>query len=212
MYKDLHVSYLQMANEFFGEEDNINSRTLIKEFEEFGNGIGIWGNENPKRIPEASFCQKVNRKYVFDPVEVQNVDGIYPEIQKLYTETNEIKSQLITPMKSAQKGKSSKKKNNYYNQLNNDDDDLNNNVYLQDMRFGASAVSGISSHSGSRRTPKRKDRDSEDIKDSGKKFFGNNFDDLDYSSKNNSVYEERKDEDSDKKGSYKVKERTNGKK
>jgi hypothetical protein len=41
MYKDLHVSYLQLANEFFDEESNINGLTIIKEFEEFNNGIKI---------------------------------------------------------------------------------------------------------------------------------------------------------------------------
>ena len=123
-------------------------------------------------------------------------------------------------MKSAQKGKSSKK-NNYYTQINknDDDDNLNNNIYMQDIKFGNSNVSGIdgSSHSGSRRTPRKKDIiDSEDIKErnSGKKdnFFNNNLDDLDYSSKTNSVYDERKEDDSERKGSYKVKEKITGKK
>ncbi len=41
MYKDLHISYLQLANEFFDEESNINGLTIIKEFEEFNNGIKI---------------------------------------------------------------------------------------------------------------------------------------------------------------------------
>jgi hypothetical protein len=221
MYKDLHVSYLQLANEFFDEESNINGLTIIKEFEEFNNGIGAWNGENPKRIPEASFCKKVNRKYVFDPVQVQNVDGIYPEIQKLYTETKEIKTQLITPLKSSQKGISSKKKAHLYSSQMNEDEEniqlnLNNNFgEIQDDRFG---VSINSSQSGSRRsTHRKKDGDGEDIKEGSSKvgsyrkdkYYNNgNLDDLNSSKSISNIEERRLESDTEKKGSYKVKQRT----
>ena len=220
MYKDLHTSYLQMANEFFDEESNIGGLTLIKEFEEFNNGIGAWSGENPKRVPEASFCKKVNKKYVFDPVEVQNVDGVYPEIQKLYTETKEIKTQLITPLKSSQKGISSKKKTHLYSHMNEDEENiklnLNNNFgEIQDERFG---VSINSSQSGSRRsTHIKRDGDGEDIKERSSKvgsyrkdkYYNNgNLDDLNSSKSISNMDDRRNEYDKEKKGSYKVKERT----
>ena len=46
MYKNLHASYLQMADEFFGE-DNGNP-SVIKEFEMFGNNVGMFTGENPQ--------------------------------------------------------------------------------------------------------------------------------------------------------------------
>ena len=85
MYKNLHVSYLQMANEFFGEEETTNT-SVLKEFERFGTDIGMWSNESPEKLAEAGYCKKVNRKYIFDPIKVKNVEGLYPEVQKLYTE------------------------------------------------------------------------------------------------------------------------------
>ena len=85
MYKNLHVSYLQMANEFFGEEETTDS-SVLKEFERFGTDLGMWSNESPEKSAEAGYCKKVNRKYIFDPIKVENVEGLYPEIQKLYNE------------------------------------------------------------------------------------------------------------------------------
>ena len=48
-------------------------------------------NESPEKLAEAGYCKKVNRKYIFDPIKEKNVEGLYPEVQKLYTEEfNEI--------------------------------------------------------------------------------------------------------------------------
>ena len=124
-------------------------------------------------------------------------------------------------MKSSQKGISSKKKNNRLNTESNEDEEniqlnLNNNFgEIQDDRFG---VSINSSQSGSRRSTRvKKDGDGEDVKERSSKvgsyrrdkYYNNgNLDDLN-SSKTLSNNEERRIEsDREKKGSYKVKERT----
>ena len=70
MYKNLHISYLQIANDVFGD-DNKNI-SLIKEFERFGNDVGLFENENYLMSQESSFCRKVNKKYVFDTLDTDN--------------------------------------------------------------------------------------------------------------------------------------------
>ena len=64
MYKNLHASYLQMADEFFGE-DNVNP-SVIKEFERFGNNVGMFTGEEPQ------FAEDMNKKY-------------YANVEKKYT-------------------------------------------------------------------------------------------------------------------------------
>ena len=68
MYKNLHVSYLQMANEVFGDEDEVNP-SVIKEFERFGTSVGMFSSEEPSLNEEISkkYYQKVQKKYVFKP-------------------------------------------------------------------------------------------------------------------------------------------------
>ena len=104
MYKNLHVSYLQMANEFFGEEETTNTTSVLKEFERFGTDLGMWSNESPEKVPESGYCMKVNRKYIFEPIKVENVEGLYPEVQKLYK--TEMRNKSVSPHKSSMKGKS----------------------------------------------------------------------------------------------------------
>ena len=69
MYKNLHLSYLQMANEVFGDEDSVNP-SIIKEFERFGNGIGMFSNAEPNNLDEEKYCKGVSKKYIFEPVVV----------------------------------------------------------------------------------------------------------------------------------------------
>ena len=74
MYKNLHISYLQMANEIFGEENyNSNNISVIKEFERFGNEIGLFENENYITSQESSFCRKIKKKYIFDTLDTDNI-------------------------------------------------------------------------------------------------------------------------------------------
>ena len=65
MYKNLHASYLQMADEFFGD-DNVNP-SVIKEFEIFGNNVGMFTGENPQIGEELNkkYYANVEKKYSF---------------------------------------------------------------------------------------------------------------------------------------------------
>ena len=65
MYKNLHASYLQMADEFFGE-DSVNP-SVIKEFEMFGNNVGMFTGENPQIGEEVNkkYYANVEKKYSF---------------------------------------------------------------------------------------------------------------------------------------------------
>ena len=65
MYKNLHASYLQMADEFFGD-DSVNP-SVIKEFEMFGNNVGMFTGENPQIGEELNkkYYSNVEKKYSF---------------------------------------------------------------------------------------------------------------------------------------------------
>ena len=67
MYKNLHASYLQMADDIFGE-DKINP-SVWKEFERFGSNVGMFTGQ------EAEIEEELNKKY-------------YSTIDKKYTFTN----------------------------------------------------------------------------------------------------------------------------
>jgi hypothetical protein len=71
MYKSLHISYLQMANEVFGDDDGTSNPSIIKEFERFGAGIGMFTNEDPTNIEEEKYCKGVSKKYHFEPVVIE---------------------------------------------------------------------------------------------------------------------------------------------
>ena len=65
MYKNLHASYLQMADEIFGE-DKYNP-SVFKEFERFGSNIGMFTGQQAKIDEELNkkYYSDVNKKYVF---------------------------------------------------------------------------------------------------------------------------------------------------
>ena len=65
MYKNLHASYLQMADEFFGEDGGTPS--VIQEFEKFGNNVGMFTVENPQVGEEINkrYYSNVEKKYIF---------------------------------------------------------------------------------------------------------------------------------------------------
>ena len=67
MYKNLHVSYLQMANEVFGDEDE-NNPSVIKEFERFGSNLGMFNSEDAQMNEEINkrYYSNVTKKYVFN--------------------------------------------------------------------------------------------------------------------------------------------------
>jgi hypothetical protein len=67
MYKNLHVSYLQIANELFGDK-GIKNPSLVKEFERLANKMGTFKNEDYDYIYEDNFCNKINKKYIFHKI------------------------------------------------------------------------------------------------------------------------------------------------
>jgi hypothetical protein len=69
LYKNLHVSYLQMANEMFGDKGEKNA-SVVKEFERLATRMGIFTNEDYNNPNEENFCEKISKKYVFQPMQV----------------------------------------------------------------------------------------------------------------------------------------------
>ena len=66
MYKNLHVSYLDLANQIFGEEDELNP-LLIKEFQKYGNDIGMFSyDDNSLNDESSSLFPTVKKKYLFN--------------------------------------------------------------------------------------------------------------------------------------------------
>ena len=64
LYKHLHVNYLEMVNDVFGEEEQANP-SVIKEFERFGANVGMWENEHPGFVEESNFCKNVQKRLSF---------------------------------------------------------------------------------------------------------------------------------------------------
>jgi hypothetical protein len=67
MYKNLHVSYLQMANDLFGEKTEKNA-SVVKEFERIVTKMGMFTNEDYNSVNEENFCEKITKRYVFQPM------------------------------------------------------------------------------------------------------------------------------------------------
>ncbi len=64
LYKHLHVNYLEMVNDVFGEEEQTNP-SVIKEFERFGANVGMWENEHPGFVEGSNFCKNVQKRFSF---------------------------------------------------------------------------------------------------------------------------------------------------
>ncbi len=69
MYKNLHVSYLEMVNSMFSDEEEINP-SVIKEFERFGSNVGMFVNETPFEDLHKNEYRSMRRSYVFEPFDV----------------------------------------------------------------------------------------------------------------------------------------------
>ena len=65
MYKNLHASYMQMADEIFGD-DEVNP-SVIKQFEMFGNNVGMFTSQEPEVGEELKrkYYTTVDKRYVF---------------------------------------------------------------------------------------------------------------------------------------------------
>ena len=65
MYKNLHCSYLEMTNEIFGD-DEVNP-SVIKQFEMFGNNIGMFNTQESEVEEELkkNNYNNVDKRYIF---------------------------------------------------------------------------------------------------------------------------------------------------
>ena len=79
MYKNLHVSYLEMVNTIFSDSEKINP-SVIKEFERFGYGIGMFVNEDPNTPSDGNLCLGVKKKYLFQPIGLKKTFQIKKKI------------------------------------------------------------------------------------------------------------------------------------
>ena len=68
IYKDFHLFVLQMINEIFGDNGCKNA-SVVKEFERFSTRMGIFINENYNHSNEENYCEKVMKKYIFQPIQ-----------------------------------------------------------------------------------------------------------------------------------------------
>ena len=85
MYKNLHASYMQMADEIFGD-DEVNP-SVIKQFEMFGNNVGMFTAQEPEVGEEMNkkYYTAVDKRYVF-----KNDREISNEMRKSYSRKQQI--------------------------------------------------------------------------------------------------------------------------
>ena len=76
IYKNLHMTYLEVANTLFGDEEK-NDPSVIKEFERFSTSVGMWENERPNEKGEEKYVKKIKTSYVFDPTEFEKFQNKY---------------------------------------------------------------------------------------------------------------------------------------
>ena len=96
MYKNLHASYMQMADEIFGD-DEINP-SVIKEFEMFGNNVGMFTGQEPEVSEDLNrrYYTTVEKKYVFK----SDAPSI-PDLRKSYNRQKIIMKKEIEEEKEA---------------------------------------------------------------------------------------------------------------
>ena len=82
MYKNLHASYMQMADEIFGD-DEVNP-SVIKQFEMFGNNVGMFTGQDAEVSEDLKkkFYTTVDKRYVFKKDEATN-----SELRKTFTKS-----------------------------------------------------------------------------------------------------------------------------
>ena len=85
IYKNLHMTYLEMANTLFGDEGQAEP-SVIKEFERFGTDVGMWENEKPNEKTEEKYVKTIKTTYVFDPEDFEKFQNKYYPTE---TEENE---------------------------------------------------------------------------------------------------------------------------
>ena len=97
MYKNLHASYLQMADEIFGDENNINP-SVFKEFERFGTNVGMFTGQEPEIDEELNkkYYSIVDKKYVFTTKASMNLPSTKTIIK---TESEEYEEEIMEEKK-----------------------------------------------------------------------------------------------------------------
>ena len=76
IYKNLHMTYLEMANCLFGDEGQ-EEASVTKEFERFASSVGMWENEKPNEKGEEKYVRTMKTSYVFDPVDFEKFQNKY---------------------------------------------------------------------------------------------------------------------------------------
>ena len=76
IYKNLHMTYLEMANCLFGEGGQTEP-SVIKEFERFGTSVGMWENEKPNEKSEEKYVKAIKTQYVFDAEDFEKFQSKY---------------------------------------------------------------------------------------------------------------------------------------
>ena len=82
MYKNMHASYLQMADEIFGD-DKINP-SVFKEFERFGSNVGMFTGHEPEIDEELNkkYYTNLDKRYVF----TKRASGVLSDMEGLKKE------------------------------------------------------------------------------------------------------------------------------
>lgn len=72
MYKNVHCSYIEMANDMFGDEDEFNP-SMMKEFERFGSGVGVFTCDDIDEDGDMKrkYYEIMTKKYNFKPIVVE---------------------------------------------------------------------------------------------------------------------------------------------
>ena len=91
MYKNLHASYLQMADEIFGDDNNVNP-SVFKEFERFGHNVGMFTGQEPEVDEEINkkYYSTVDKKYVF----TTRASGRIPSKKIIKTEEEQLEEEF----------------------------------------------------------------------------------------------------------------------
>jgi hypothetical protein len=126
IYKNLHMTYLEMANCLFGEGGQTEP-SVIKEFERFGTSVGMWENEKPGEKAEEKFVKYSKTSYTFDQVEFEKYQNkFYPseyeDAGEEYIEEEDEKEEI----KETNKNKINKK-----SKKNKDKDKEGNNINIE---------------------------------------------------------------------------------
>ena len=96
MYKNLHASYMQMADEIFGD-DEVNP-SVIKQFEMFGNNVGMFTSQEPEVGEELKkkYYTTVDKRYVFKNDGVTNLELRKAFTNEQYERYEEEKEEIIS--------------------------------------------------------------------------------------------------------------------